>query len=445
VNDSAPARVLAAEFDRPDAPYLRFLPTGELHTEQVLTRGELARRARRLAEVLIARGHRGARALLVFPPGLEFPIGFFGSMLAGAIAVPAYTPDPSRMDRSLRRLRAIIADSGATVVITTTDVEAGARDLLAHAPDLAALDWIVVDELDRFDVPSVALSLPESGDLAFLQYTSGSTGDPRGVEITHANIVHNVEQVWRSAGRPERVSVVGWVPVHHDMGLVSTVLWQLWHGGETTLLSPVHFVQRPMRWLQAIERWKANYSPAPTFGYDLLARKATDAEVASLDLSTWHQAVVSAEPVRWSSLEAFARRFAPAGFRIEQFNPCFGLAESTVIVTGSDARGPFATRVLDPVALEAGRVVDQPGGRVLVGSGKGLDADVVVVDPASGRVLPDERIGEIWVSSRSIGRGYWMRPDQSAARFGARLAEDPARGPFLRTATSGSSIAVSST
>jgi len=419
---------------RPDRGVYAFSADGsEAGEGPVLTLGGLDARARALGAWLQERGLAGERVLMLFPPGLEFVTAFFGCLYAGSVAVPASIPRPNR---PMDRLRAIVDAARPAALLTTEGQLPAARQWLEQVPALGDTHWLGVEAVP--EALAANWCEPDVGpdSLAFLQYTSGSTASPKGVMLTHGNLLHNSAVIRRSFGAGEGSRGVFWLPLFHDMGLIGGVLQTLFCGGYSTLMSPVAFLQRPVRWLEAISRTGATISGGPNFAYDLCARRVTDGQKAGLDLSRWSVAFNGAEPVRAETLDRFAEAFAPCGFRREAFLPCYGLAESTLIVTGKRAEESpriFAVRGAD---LERDRAVEafgsEPGARVLVGSGRAFDGlRVAVVDPETARVRPDAEVGEVWVSGPSVAAGYWARPEATAETFAAR--PDGADGSFLRT------------
>jgi acyl transferase domain-containing protein/acyl-CoA synthetase (AMP-forming)/AMP-acid ligase II/acyl carrier protein/SAM-dependent methyltransferase len=421
-----------------------FLCDGE-DREISLTYGQLDLWARMIAARLRAFGAEQTRVLIVYPPGLEFICAFFGCLYAGAIAVPAYPPDPARVSRTLPRLQAIARDASAGIVLTTTAMLAMAEPLVVHAPDLRRLRWLATDDCPPDEAAGWRPPAIDGATLALLQYTSGSTGSPKGVMLSHANLLHN-EQLIRTAFRFDaaRDRVASWLPVYHDMGLIGTMLQPPFCGVPSILMSPVDFLKRPLRWLRAISRHRATVSGGPNFAYDLCVRKIRDDERPDLDLSCWELAFSGAEPVRADTIDRFVSTFAPYGFRREAFYPCYGLAEAALMVSGGvrDAGPMVRAFARAPLELE-GRAVPVEDGHgpcavaMLVGCGGPLlDERVVIVDPEALTRCASGRVGEIWVESGSVAQGYWERPDETETSFRGRLA-DTDDGPFLRTGDMG--------
>nr|AIE12089.1 putative cis-AT type polyketide synthase module A5A [uncultured bacterium] len=427
---------LRAETQPGDLAY-RFLTDGEIDGElQEWSYGEVDLQARRIAAHLQQMRMDKERALLVYPHGLEFVAAFFGCLYAGTLAVPVYPPDPSRLEQTLGRLRAIAMDAGATALLTTQTITAMREAIERLDPTLSAIRWVATDNLDstlgdRWQPPR-----PTDNSPAFLQYTSGSVGNPKGVVVTHKNLLHNEEQIKRAFGHDNHSDALGWLPLFHDMGLIGIVLQPFYLGASCTLLSPLHFLQRPMRWLQAISRFRPHTSGAPNFAYELCVRKVKPADTDALDLSSWQLAFCGAEPIRAHTVRRFCDAFAPHGFRTEAFFPCYGLAEATLFVSGTGKGRPPVTRVWDEEGLKHGRLASpvEGGGHVeLVSSGRlWLDEEVVIVDHDTGRRCHPGDIGEIWVRGRNVAAGYWNMPDETRETFEAHLA-DTNYGPFLRT------------
>ncbi|MCP3140915.1 MupA/Atu3671 family FMN-dependent luciferase-like monooxygenase [Pyxidicoccus xibeiensis] len=423
-----------------DALLYRFLETGDVDggvEEWSYTR--LDTRARALGALLRESGAAGERALLLYPPGMEFVAGFMGCLYGGVVAVPCYPPDPTRLERTLPRLRAIAQDSGAKYVLTTSFILEMSELFKPQAPELGELQWLASDAVPEARAADWKLPETDTNGIAFLQYTSGSTGNPKGVMVSHGNILHNEALITRGFNlEASRSSGMGWLPMFHDMGLIGKVLQPMYLGFPCTLMSPIAFLQRPLRWLEAISHFKATCSGGPNFAYDLCVRKATDADRERLDLSSWALAFNGAEPVRRETLERFADAFAPCGFKSTAFYPCYGLAEATLIVTGGTQGEPVVQGRFDAEALEHGRAVDAsdqdegPKARTLVGAGRSaLDQRMLIVHPETRVPCATHAVGEIWVSGPSVAQGYWARPEETAHAFDARLASG--EGPYLRT------------
>ena len=422
--------------DRGSDLLYRYLTNGEVSGPVVeWSFAHLDRCARAVASAL-GRAEAGGRpVLLLYPPGLEFISAFLGCLYAGAIAVPAYPPDPSRFDRSITRLRAMAADSRAAFVLTTAEIAQLAPSVAGLAADLLGLRWIATDALEEAGAAEWRRPDIGPGTVAFLQYTSGSTGSPRGVIVTHANVLHNSRIIQQGMPLQPGSQVVGWLPIFHDMGLIGNVLQPLFRGVPCTLMSPLAFLQRPMRWLEAISHFGGTVSGGPNFAYELVVRKSTPEQRAALDLGRWVTAFNGSEPVRRDTLDRFVEAFAVAGFRREALYPCYGLAEATLFVSGGRPGTSPVSMALDAGALRRGRV--QPGRgpgeqRVLVSSGRvDLGIDVIVVDPQRRVRVDHDAVGEIWVVGTSAAAGYWQRSQETEETFGARLATG--QGPYLRT------------
>ncbi|WP_026736727.1 fatty acyl-AMP ligase [Fischerella sp. PCC 9605] len=411
-----------------------FLKSGETEAEK-LTYGELHLQAQAIAASLQSLNAGGERALLLYQPGLDFIAAFFGCLYAGVIAVPAYPP---RKNQNLSRLQAIAADAQAKVVLTSTSL----LDNLQASSNkeglgISGLHWLATDGLSH-DVAQTWQPQELNGDtVAFLQYTSGSTGNPKGVIVSHHNLLSNSATIQKLFGHTTNSQGLIWLPPYHDMGLIGGILQPLYSGFPVVLMASVDFLQKPIRWLQAISRYKATTSGGPNFAYDLCIRKVTPEHLENLDLSSWEVAFTGAEPVRAETLEQFASTFAPCGFRKEAFYPCYGMAETTLIVSGGEKTALPITCNVEAAALEQNRVVKNQGTqedtRTMVGCGQSPpEQKIVIVNPESLTLCPPEQVGEIWVAGPSVARGYWNQTEQTEKTFRAYLA-DTSEGPFLRT------------
>jgi 8-amino-7-oxononanoate synthase/acyl carrier protein len=417
---------------RSDDPAFMF--TDGEPVEQRLTYAQLWDEVRGLAGYLQGRCRirTGDRVLLLYPPGLDFVIGFFACHAAGAIAIPAYPP---RRNRKASRIRSIVVDADAKWALSTRSVVDQLTGDRWHE-DLVGVQLLGSDDpacRDRHRWRRPRLS---SDSLAVLQYTSGSTGSPKGVMLTHRNLVANSELI-RSAFEPTRDSVgMTWLPTYHDMGLVGGVLMPLYIGRLNVLMSPMTFLQRPARWLQGISKYGVAISGGPNFAFQLCVDKINDRELEGVDLSSLQIAFNGAEPIRAATLDAFTERFEPYGFRRSAFLPCYGMAETTLIVTGGPAKTRPVMRYFDGPGLDE-KIVrpvrpESESARRLVGCGAVLpDENVIIVDPDSRKVLPADSIGEIWIQSPSVGSGYYQRKDATEQTFNATTIDG--QGPFLRT------------
>jgi len=421
--------------EQPSETSFYYLVDGEKE-EVSLTYHELDQRAKAIAAKFAEKGLAGERALLLFPPGLEFVEAFFGCLYAGVTPVPAYPP---RRNRNMKRIEAISDDAGARAALTTKSVADRVVDMLDEAPHLREVEWIAVDEIATGEAANWARPAIDTDTLAVLQYTSGSTGTPKGVMLTHANLMHNCSLIVHSF-EPNRNGVgMTWLPTYHDMGLVGGVLKPMFYGRPNVLMSPMSFLQKPVRWLQAISNYNVSISGGPNFAYDLCVEKIEPEQCEGLDLSSWDVAFNGAEPIKSATLNAFTEKFAPYGFRAETHYACYGMAETTLIITGSVKQQEPVIRDFHGRLIEEHRVepveADDENARQLVGCGRILpDEEVIIVEPASRVPCASGAVGEIWVISPSIGKGYWRKPDETRETFHAKLAAPHDKGKqYLRT------------
>lgn len=419
--------------ERPEQMAFTFLRYDEVGN-QSLTYGELELRARAIGSHLFRQGANGKPVLLLFPSSLDYIAAYFGCLYAGALAVPAYAPHSAR---EWPRIQAIVADAQAGFALTTSADLARASAWVARAPDLARLTWIAVDKLTADEAESWQDDAP--GELAFLQYTSGSTTDPRGVMVSHSNLMHNLSMIydyWQVPTAPSPVSV-SWLPLFHDMGLIMGILFPLYSGFPGYVMAPAAFLQRPMRWLQAISDYRGTFACAPNFAYELCLRRVSEQDLSSLDLSSWAGAINAAEPVRSTTIERFTRFFAASGFPSNGFRPAYGMAEATLVVTsGYRTDPPCRIQTVSKQRLEENRVemaADvEEATTTIIGCGLPVGHQrVVIVDPATLERCEETCVGEIWISGPSVAQGYWRRPQETAEIFQAHLATG--EGPFLRT------------
>lgn len=412
-----------------------YLVDGEAEGDD-LTYAALDCQARSIGALLQSYRASGERALLLYPAGLEFIAAFFGCLYAGVIAVPMPPPNPAQPQRSLPRLRAILSDAQPSVVLTTSTILSNTEGLFTQAPELQKMRWLATDKVTGSLAQEWRDPAVTSNTLALLQYTSGSTAEPKGVVITHGNLLHNSAYINRVfALIPDSVTVT-WLPAFHDMGLTNGIIQPVYKGRPCYLMPPVSFLMRPIRWLQTISRYKATISGGPNFAYELCTRRITPEQRETLDLSSWDVAYNGAEPVRADTMKRFAATFASCGFRPSAFHPCYGLAEATLLVSGGSLRDEMF-RTIQVTAFEQNRVVEacaqHQNVRTLVSSGHALhDTKIVIAHPESLTACAPDEVGEIWVSGPSVTQGYWNRPEDSERACRAYL-KDTGEGPFLRT------------
>ncbi|GAA2911222.1 fatty acyl-AMP ligase [Streptosporangium fragile] len=458
--------------------------------ETRLTFAGLDARARSTGAWLTGRHMADQTALLLYPAGLEFLAAFLGCLYSRVVAVPS--PLPQTDPRALERAEGIIKDADVRLVLTDS-ANAGMLGAWLREVGLdGTVECVATDALDLPGPEEWTMPRIGPGTLAYMQYTSGSTSEPRGVMLTHANLLHNEREIWRAIGSPREGVGVGWLPHYHDMGLIGMLLQPIYAGGDLYFASPIAFVMRPALWLEMISRYRAGYTVAPNFAYEWCAARVTDAQVAGLDLSSLRFALNGAEPVRPGTLRAMVRRFGGAGFSEKAWAPAYGMAEATLVITATPLGQGALIRRFDAAALErheavpvgdgrdvtgaaggegaasgegaadgggaaggegaavrdegapgadeavrhrgvagAGKNGDGEVGVELVGCGRPTGMSVRIVDPVTRAALPPGRIGEIWVRGESVARGYWQREEATRDAFGGWTTGGD--GPFLRT------------
>ena len=414
---------------------LAFLYLANGETDEIpLTYFELDRRARAIGAWLQEQKLTGKRVLLLYPPGVDFVAAFFGCLYAGSVAVPVYPP---RRNRSMLRIGAVVKSANASAALTTNDILERVKSIIGETPELTKLTWHASTDMpvsieDNWQTPDVS-----EHTLAFLQYTSGSTGMPKGVVLTHGNLLHNSRLISLAFEHTRSSKGVFWLPSYHDMGLIGGVVQPVYCGRPNILMAPLAFLQKPIRWLAAISKYRGTTSGGPNFAFDLCTRQITDEEIDQLDLSCWKVAFNGAEPVQAETLDLFAQRFERCGFSYESFYPCFGLAEATLLVSGGQlGQKPIimpvdADSLANGIAKEATDETEKT--RWLVSSGQNLiDQRMAIVDPETELECPEGKIGEIWVRGPSIAQGYWDAPDATELTFRAKI-KDTDEGPFMRT------------
>ncbi|WP_342379992.1 fatty acyl-AMP ligase [Myxococcus stipitatus] len=419
---------------QPEALAYTFLVNGE-DQERQWSYAELDRNTRAIAAALQEQGAAEDRALLLFAPGLDYIGAFYGCLSAGVAAVPVYPP---QNEQTLARLLSIIADARPRFALTTSDILESVKAFSETTPVLKELHWIAVDALPSGLEARWKETRLQGEGMAFLQYTSGSTSAPKGVMVSHRNLLANQEMIRQGFGSDQASTIVGWLPLYHDMGLIGTVMQPLYLGGHGVLMSPWAFLQRPVRWLRAISKYRGVVSGGPNFGYALCVRKVKPEQREGLDLSSWKVAFNGAEPVRADTMERFAETFAPQGFQKAALYPCYGLAEATLYASGGMRMASHRTLTVEAGAMERNRVEVAPQGtenaRVLVSCGRAwAGGQVRIANPETFQACADDEVGEIWVSGPHVTQGYWGRGEHNAETFQARIQGREEEGGYLRT------------
>lgn len=406
----------------PDATAYIFLEDGE-NKEVKLTYKELEDSVKAIASQLQSSVESGSRALLVYPynGSLDFITAFFGCLYAGVVAVPCHPP----MNRlTTAEVQTRLLDAEAAIVLSNADLLPQLQKQLARS-DNSTLQWLdttkVTTSVDNYSVPEI-----DADSLAFLQYTSGSTGEPKGVMISHRCLLQNQEMLRLAFGHDENSVGMGWLPLFHDMGLIGNVIQTVYLGAYCVMMSPVSFVQKPIRWLQAISKYRATTSGAPNFAYDLVCDRVKDSQLKQLDLSKWKLAFCGAEPVKETTINRFSDKFASCGLKKAAFYPCYGMAEATLMITGGDCRQSPTIKYVDKIALEENKVVtreqDNSGITTIVSAGyPWLDGEIAIAHPQTLTECSPDEVGEIWYSSFSVGKGYWRKPEATQKTFQATL------------------------
>ncbi len=414
-----------------------FLPDGETESGS-LTYAQLDQLAQAIASHLQSIGKPGSRALVIYPytDGLEFIAAFFGCLYAGFVAV---TNNPPHSAKDLAKIYHRLQSSESVVILTTQGLLSHLKQQSRQYPEFEPLftqfPCIATDILPQSPASDWIEPQLTPDDLAFLQYTSGSTGTPKGVMVTHRHVMHNSALIYQGFEHSSQSRGVMWLPLFHDMGLIGGVIQPLYGGFPVTLMSPVSLIQKPINWLKAISRYQATTSGGPNFAYDLLCRQIQPEQLETLDLSHWEVAFSGAEPVRAHTIEQFSEIFADCGFRREAFYPCYGMAETTLFITGGRRSEPPIIKYIEAKQLEENRVIEvtpeHPHSRPIVGCGQpNLGDEVIIVNPQTLTACTENEVGEIWVKGSGIGLGYWNQPEETEQMFRGFLGE---KGPFLRT------------
>ena len=419
----------------PDALAYGFLKGSDIER---ITYRDLDLMAKRIAVLLSKKIKPGGSALICHHPGLEYVASFFGCLYAGVTAIPIYPP---RFNQKLERLESIADSIDVKVALTSKNVLETIAPLLASAPSIAHIEWVNTDfnvldleSATEWQRPSIT-----GDDLAFLQFTSGSTSQPKGVMLSHSNLLANLEAIHQKfESNKDSIGLI-WLPPYHDMGLIGGILEPIYIGFPIYLMSPFSFLQRPMRWLQAISDLKATISGGPNFAYDLCAKRISAEQAATLDLSRWKTAFCGAETIHPEVLEQFHEKFAPAGFKKEAFYSCYGLAEASLMVSGIENDLAPAVEVLDAVELEThGKIVKTSvtakNSRRYVGCGSAPEGhEIKIVDPENRQACTDGVVGEIWFRGPSVAKGYYGKKEETEYTFHATIAGDSSGNHYMRT------------
>jgi len=417
---------------QPDNLSFIFLPNGEEEGDK-LTFGELVVKIKSLAAELQDKYSQGDRAILIFTPGLEFIVGYMACLFSGILPVPVFPPHKTRLQQQIPVVLNIIKDSSPKLILTESEYRLSTSEKYEELPELKGIPWECSDFASPYSATNWKFPVIDGNSPAFIQYTSGSTGNPQGVVVTHDNLIHNLSCIQQYFESTTKTRVVSWLPPYHDMGLIGCILQPIFVGFLSVLMPPVSFLQRPFRWLKTITNYHINFGGAPNFAYELCHKRISPEQRDELDLSSWNMAFNGSEVIYLETLRNFYNYFAPCGFRPQSFFPCYGLAESTLIVTGirkSDLASDYnlndnITRYLNDNQESTTQSRVNCGYPI-------MGTEVKIVDPETQIECPEQEIGEIWVKGRSVAQSYFNKKEKSEKTFRATLA-DTGYGPFLRT------------
>ena len=406
--------------------------------EKAATYAQLDEKAREIGAVLQQICKKGDRVLLLYPPGIDYITGFFGCLYGGVVAVPVYPP---RFNHSLDRLQTILSNAEATVALTTEQMRSLIQSSINENQSLLSIRWIATDTDDLYDPIEWFDQDITKEDIAFFQYTSGSTSAPKGVMLSHGNLLTNLQLISDSFGFSSESSTVIWLPPYHDMGLIGGILTPFFTGTPVHLMAPVDFLKNPFLWLSLISKKKATVSGGPNFAYEMCIQKINEEKKSTLDLSQWAVAFNGSEPVRSATVNRFTEAFADSGFKKSAFYPCYGLAESTLFVSGGEHDAEPIHQTFSKKGLQHNLVqrVDENDieAVTLVSSGKSMaDHQLLIVNPETECPCESHQVGEIWLKGGSVSKGYWQNTEKNQSTFQAYLA-NTGEGPFLRTGDMG--------
>lgn len=418
--------------ERPTETVYIFLQDGETETER-FTYQVLDQKAKVIAAHLQSLQMSGERALMLYPPGLDFVAAFFGCLYAGVVAVPAYPP---KRNQKISRLEAIASDAQAKITLTTTPVLKNIQQHWGENPLQTQMQWTTTDEISTGRETTWTCPTIQPDTLAFLQYTSGSTGNPKGVMVSHGNLMHNGEVLKRCFEDTADSVSVNWLPHYHDMGLMGGIIHPVYVGLKMVLMPPIAFLQKPVRWLKAISKYRVTTTGGPNFTYDWCVKRIKPESLTGLDLSCWKVTTNGAEPIRKKSLDRFEALLAPYGFRRSVFYPSYGMAEATLLIAGGPIQAEPVICQLDRRAFDRDQrvVVASPTveSREFVGSGQNLLTELAIANPKTLTRCAENEVGEIWIAGKSVALGYWQRPELTESMFKAHFS-DTGEGPYFRT------------
>jgi len=418
----------------PEINIFTFLEDGE---DQIIIQNyiEFEERVRAIAANLQKKYKPGDRMIMLYQPGINFINAFFGCLFAGMIAIPTYPPNVTKLQRSLPRFLSIYNDSKPSAILSTKDIIELSKPVFEENPAFGVVDWLSTEEISNEEATSWRKPEITEDSLAFLQYTSGSTALPKGVMVSHRNLLYNSEMLRQAFSVGTEDSMFTWLPAYHDMGLIGGIIFPIYAGMSIVLMSPLHFLQRPYRWLKAISDYKITISGSPNFGYDWCTRRIKPEQLDGINLSSWRLAFNGAEPVRPKTLKNFNKKFSDCGFKMETFYPCYGLAEATLFVSGGLANEKPIINQIDKDKLLKDYIdlnVGQENLQDFVGCGRNWpDQDIKIVNPESFVECESNQVGEIWVSGPHIAQGYWQNPEATEETFHAFIVDN--NGPYLRT------------
>ncbi|MDP1602884.1 MAG: fatty acyl-AMP ligase [Legionella sp.] len=417
-----------------------FLGKGDSADE--ITYEKLADKAKLIALYLKENGlKKGDRALLIFVPGLELTTAFFGCLYAGVIAVPVYPPiNPKLLEKTKRVVKnstpnIILSTEESIIKFATGDDEenfaqtSNKQRYFEKLPCLAT-DKLLPATLENWQQPAL-----NRDDIAFLQYTSGSTMHPKGVMVNHGNLLDNLAKIYRSFGLHADTIFFSWLPPYHDMGLIGNLLTPIYGGLSLVQMTPFSFLQNPVSWLKNIQKYKATFSGAPNFAYDYCVKRIKEEKKEGLDLSSWQLAFNGAEPIKAETMERFYQAFKNYGFKKEAFYPCYGLAEATLLATGGPLGVNYRTVRVAKEHFQENKVhfvEEGEQGYTLVSSGQTIQT-IKIVDPDTLIECGKDTVGEIWINGPSVAAGYWQQPEETELAFKGKIADDPSNVDYLRT------------